>query len=127
MKNFEDIGERFKQYLIYSNLGVNKAAEKLGFSGSQVSNINNGKVFGSDKLFKILNVFSDINPTWLLTGEGDMLRETTKESVSTIDEKDRYIIDLQKRHIEKLEEEIQHLKKEQKSSYTYRNVSESDQ
>ncbi|MGQ2108053.1 S24 family peptidase [Ornithobacterium rhinotracheale] len=58
----------------HKTLGVNKIAEILDFSGSQVSNIKNGKVFGTDKLFKILNTFPDLSAEWLLLGEGEMLK-----------------------------------------------------
>lgn len=73
MENFNEVGKRFSKYLSYKDLGVNQAAKLLGFSGSQISNVKNGKVFGSDKLHNILNVFDDLNPTWLLLGRGDMI------------------------------------------------------
>lgn len=74
MKNFDIIGINFRTYLKFKGLGVNQAAKKLDFSGSQVSNICNGKNFGSDKLFKIINVFNDLNIEWLITGTGKMLK-----------------------------------------------------
>lgn len=77
MNNFINLGERFGNYLKYKGLGNNKTAEILGFSGSQVSNIVNGKVFGTDKIFKILNVFQDIDANWLFRNEGEMLKNTS--------------------------------------------------
>lgn len=75
----------------------------------------------------LFNKCEHINLHWLLTGEGEMLKGSEQKNIDQPgDEKDRYLIDLQKKHIEKLEEEIQQLKKEQKSTYGYRNVAEPD-
>lgn len=38
------------------------------------------RVPGADYLLKLLRQFPDINPTWLLTGEGDMRRGNTQET-----------------------------------------------
>ena len=54
MKDFKEVGVRFSKYLIKKGLGVNETARLLGYSGSQISNIKNGKVFGADKMFNIL-------------------------------------------------------------------------
>lgn len=44
----------------------------------------NGSV-GGDVLQKIISVFPDINPTWLLTGDGDMIiNKRAIESVKTM-------------------------------------------
>lgn len=77
--NFKDLGDRLRKYLIFREIKNKDIAEKLGFSGSQVTNIIQGKVFGSDKLFKILNYYPEINANWLFTGEGEMLNSNKKE------------------------------------------------
>ncbi|HCY81886.1 MAG TPA: XRE family transcriptional regulator [Xanthomarina gelatinilytica] len=125
MKNFKEIGFRFKKYLKHNDLGVNEVAKILGFSGSQVSNIINGKNFGSDKMFKILNHFTDLNPDWLFTGDGSMLKTKTKEESNT-DTRDQYIIELQRERIEDLKEKVNELKKINEQGSHYRIASEPD-
>ncbi len=100
MKNFKDFGVRFSKYMEINNIGVNKMAEKLSFSGSQISNIRNGKVFGTDKLFKILNVYTDIDANWLFRGE-------EQKSIEIVD--NTKYIELLEENIE-LRKEIDHLK-----------------
>lgn len=73
---FEDldiIGKRMAHYLSSINVGTNEAGRRTGTSGSQVSNILNGKNYGVDKLLLIFKTFPDLNPIWLLKGTGDML------------------------------------------------------
>jgi phage repressor protein C with HTH and peptisase S24 domain len=53
---------------------VRKFEETLGFSnGSFASQLKNNKTIGVDKVENILHQFKELNPTWLLTGEGGML------------------------------------------------------
>jgi transcriptional regulator with XRE-family HTH domain len=49
-------------------------AEKMGYTESSMSQILNEKVSLSDKFIKKLSIMDNsINPTWLLSGEGNML------------------------------------------------------
>lgn len=101
MENFKKLGYRFAKYMKDNDLGVNEMAKKLEFSGSQISNIRNGKVFGSDKMFKILNIYEDIDANWLFRGKG-------YEQI----ENDNYTIEIQRKLIEKLELENAGLKEQ---------------
>lgn len=74
---------------------------------------------------KILETYPEINPEWLLTGKGEMIRK--KESKTQGSEtKDDYIIRLQREKIEELEKKVKKLKKELSSPSTYPNVAEPD-
>jgi len=67
--------ERIKQYIDHKGINIRKFELSVGFSnGSFGSQLKNKKSIGVDKLENILNVYSDINPTWLITGEGTMLK-----------------------------------------------------
>lgn len=66
--------ERFKEYLDYRGI-ANYAAEKdCGLSNGLIKNaLKAGSALGSDKLEKILNVYSDLSAEWLLRGNGAMI------------------------------------------------------
>lgn len=68
---------RIKQYIDYKGLSVRKFEETTGFSnGAFASQFKNKKTIGVDKVENILQVYDDINPIWLLTGEGEMLKKS---------------------------------------------------
>lgn len=71
----ENTVQRIKEYIDYKGISVRKFEESVGFSnGSFGSQYKNNKTIGVDKVEYILRIYNDINPVWLLTGEGSMLR-----------------------------------------------------
>lgn len=65
--------------LIYSGLNIRSLSIKLGFEKPQaLYDIHKGKTksISSQMVFKITSVFPEINKSWLLTGEGDMLNDS---------------------------------------------------
>lgn len=62
--------------------GISKVSfyEKTGISASNFKGAGLKSEIGGDKIVKILTMYSDLNPEWLLTGKGSMLR---KEIIST--------------------------------------------
>lgn len=112
MGDFSDLGKRFSQYLTEKGLGVNETAKILNFSGSQISNITKGRVFGCDKLFKILNEFKDIDANYLFRGEiFDKKQEDSEIDYKQLWLERQYLIELQKEKIDFLEKENKNLKK----------------
>ena len=66
--------------LDYSKLNVKQFSEKLGMKrGQAIYDIMSGKTRRiSEKLAnQIISEFPEINRTWLLTGEGEMLKDTS--------------------------------------------------
>ncbi|MBP4137418.1 helix-turn-helix domain-containing protein [Flavobacterium geliluteum] len=130
MNNFNDLGKRFGDYLKYKSLGINETAKILGFSGSQVSNIVNGKVFGTDKTFKILNEFKELSAEWLFTGKEPMLKTddpgvSDKEiNQSHLDTQNK-LIQMQEKEILRLEKELAEMKYTQREPIVYSHVAES--
>jgi len=68
MIEINEISKRLSKYLKDNNIGVNELGRMSQTSGAQVSNIINGKVYGVDKLLKILNIIPSEEANWILTG-----------------------------------------------------------
>ncbi|WP_461632047.1 S24 family peptidase [Labilibaculum euxinus] len=65
---------RLSDYIQSKGKSVNKFEAELGFSNGVISKaIRGGKTIGSDKLERIFLTFPELNPAWLLTGNGEML------------------------------------------------------
>ena len=68
--------ERLKEYIDFKGIKIATFEKQIGMSNASFGkSLKNGGAIGTDKLEKILNVFKDINPEWLLTGEGKMLKK----------------------------------------------------
>lgn len=66
------VKERLKEYLSHKNLRINYFEKSIGASNSFVNNIRVS--ISPDKLENIANIYKDLNITWLLTGEGEMIK-----------------------------------------------------
>lgn len=82
--------ERLKQYIDYKGISVSAFEKSIGMSNASFGkSLKNHGTIGANKLETILNVYSDLNPVWLLTGEGQMLKDnighTQIGDVNTID------------------------------------------
>ncbi|MDR2622144.1 MAG: hypothetical protein LBC48_06135 [Dysgonamonadaceae bacterium] len=71
--------QRIKEYIDYKGISNKRFEESIGFSnGAFASQLKKSKTIGVDKLENILSAYPDINPMWLLKGEGEMLLDFTK-------------------------------------------------
>ncbi len=71
--------ERTKHFLDHIGLTEREFNRRTGFSNGLLSGaVKKGRALGSDKLESILRAFPELDPEWLLTGEGPMLREEVK-------------------------------------------------
>ena len=80
------IQERILQYLDYKIITPYKFCKDLKFS---MGYLDKRGAIGTDKYLKIIEYYKDINPEWLLTGKGDMLKNagyTNKETKTTVKE-----------------------------------------
>ena len=73
MINLNKIGHRLKEYLNFKKISANELGRISNLSSSQVSYILSGNNYGVEKLINILNNNKDLNPVWLITGEGEMI------------------------------------------------------
>ena len=71
--------QRIKEYTDFKGITNQKFEKEIGFSnGAFSTQLKNNKTIGVDKLENILIKYSEINPEWLLTGHGEMLKSETK-------------------------------------------------
>ena len=75
--------ERLKEYIDLKGVTVAAFERSIGMSNASFGkSLKQGKGIGSDKLEKILSVYPDINPSWLLTGAGEILLSKTPKNVT---------------------------------------------
>ena len=79
------VSERLGKYLDVKGISYYAFENSLGASRGSISKaVKDGKSIGSQVLEKILSMYNDLNPAWLLTGDGEMLRaDTDRGSVKT--------------------------------------------
>ncbi len=82
-KILSPIKDRIDKYIKNQHLKKMDFFEKTGISPSNFKGEGSKSELGGDKIAKILSIYSDINPDWLLTGQGSMLRETHPITPST--------------------------------------------
>ena len=81
------VKQRLVEYLKFKRIGQNKFESMACISNGYISNLKSAP--GAIILTKILNAAPDLNRTWLLTGDGNMLNDTQEVHPSpekTIDE-----------------------------------------
>lgn len=75
------IVERLKEYIDSRNISVSAFEKSVGMGNASFGkSLKTGGAIGTDKLENILNKYADLSPEWLLTGEGDMIRQATAVS-----------------------------------------------
>lgn len=68
------IMERLKMFIERQGLTIKSFERSIGMSNASFGrSLKTGGNIGSDKVEKIISVYPQINPVWLLTGEGSML------------------------------------------------------
>jgi hypothetical protein len=106
--------ERVKQYIDFKGLNNSSFEKKIELSNGYIGTQMKRKAdLGEGVLIKILDNCLDINPEWLLTGKGEMLKNAKKldpkaESINT-DYKE--LADARKEIIEYKDKEIKQLNK----------------
>jgi beta-glucosidase/6-phospho-beta-glucosidase/beta-galactosidase len=71
------VKERLIAYLSYKRISKAEFGRRIGVSSAFVTSMS--KSIQPDKVQRISLEFPDINISWLITGDGDMLKKTTKD------------------------------------------------
>ena len=91
----EKVIHRIKKYIIHKNMSMRKFDLSIGASdGYTQSAAKNSASIGSDLIEKIISMYKDLNPYWLMTGEGEMLRGREAENLSLEQDPPEYKKDL---------------------------------
>lgn len=89
------VTDRILQIIEYKEISKRQFYIKTNLSNGFLDKV---KDIGVSKVEKILQAFPDINPIWLVTGKGDMVLDSTKDSKNSNCEDVKF-----------LKREIQHL------------------
>lgn len=75
---------RIKEYMDFKKISISAFEKSIGLSNASFNKtLKSGGAIGTDKLEKTLSVYADINPRWLMTGEGPMLNDEKIEPAHT--------------------------------------------
>lgn len=68
--------ENAKKFIDFKGISIAEFERNIGMSNNSFrKSLNNGGNIGSDKLENILRKYPEINASWLITGEGPMLKD----------------------------------------------------
>ena len=90
---FTNIKERVLYFTDYKDFAKEKFFEELGVTYGNFKGKAKEKALSSDILAKIVSKYPEINPEWLLTGKGPMLKESSPEDKQSKLQKIREIAD----------------------------------
>lgn len=76
-KIFSPIKGRIMKYIDYKGIKKEDFYEKTSITASNFKGSGAKSEMGGDKIVKILTVYSDLNPEWLLLGTGVMVKTKT--------------------------------------------------
>ena len=107
------IVENLKKFIDSKGISIAAFEKSIGMSNNSFrKSLNSGGNIGSDKLENILKIYPDLNPSWVLTGNGEMLITSNTEIKNghpnghlnshlseNIDEKDAYLTEKLEPHV----------------------------
>ena len=82
MDNISTIKDRL--ILFIESIGISKQLffNEMGIAQSNFRGSNMKSSIGSDKVVKILTAYPSLSPEWLMLGEGEMLRDPSKQAAN---------------------------------------------
>ena len=73
------ITERLQKYMVHRNLNANKITVDAGLSVGLIGRaIKNDSGLNSETIEKILITYTDLNPEWFVSGNGEMIRSNNQ-------------------------------------------------
>lgn len=93
-KILSPIKGRVLQYVDYKGITKKSFYETTGISSSNFKGLGAKSELGGDKIITILTIYDEINPIWLLLGEGNMLKDKSVTQPSIDNEVSKSIEDI---------------------------------
>ena len=84
MENLAEIKQRILFYLKNQRIKKEDFYNKIGANSSNFRGKSLKSELSGDTIAKISTIYPEINPDWLLTGKGEMLRNVKTADVSRI-------------------------------------------
>lgn len=81
MQNESSVKERLKEFVSYLNISEREFCRTIGVGSAYIASIK--KSIKADKLETITKQYPQLNPVWLIRGEGEMLVPVRPEEDST--------------------------------------------
>ena len=78
MNQTETIKDRILQYIAFKGITVNHFTGKCGFSNGYLRQLRRSPT--AEKIESIITAFPDLNESWLISGEGKMIKENISVS-----------------------------------------------
>lgn len=107
---------RLDLFMAKMNLNDNKMSLETGISNGLVGKARKRGSLSQDNISKILSTYKNLSGDWLLTGEGDMLKDRNTDATMNLmpykdlaDAREKIIV-LQEEQISYLKQEIRQLK-----------------
>lgn len=73
--------ERLKEYIDSKDISVAAFEKSIGMSNASFGKcLKKGGAIGTDKLENILRIYPDISASWLLTGDGEMIKDSNVQT-----------------------------------------------
>lgn len=87
-----NVKDRIKKFIEYQNLTVSRFEKSINASNGYINSI--AKSIGLDKIENILEIYPNLNIEWLLTGNGQMLKNEANEYSEAIPVTDKNVIQI---------------------------------
>jgi hypothetical protein len=97
--------KRLDIYIEYKGLNDNRLSIETDISNGLLGKARKRGSLSGSNISKLINTYKDLSADWLFRGEGDMIRNEEDKIQIENNDKD-YIIELQKKTVENLEEKV---------------------